>query len=190
MTELLDKRYRDQLVTWFGLPCNFQFLYKINTDGCSAETFQQKCDGQGPTILYNTNNTIFGGYLSQSWNSIENFINDNNAFLFRLQYDGSSSPMKFPVINATYAGHGGSINGPIFGQNSIYTFSNTINNSGGYFQLNGSFDGFGGIYDIKGQTINSFSNNNLRVTDLEVYKIEGNIFLNCQVFYSFSSLVN
>ena len=71
MPELLKKAYKDQLVTWISRPCHFRLLYKISRDGCSAQKFHQKCDDQGPTVTvrYNTNNTIYGGYLSQSWNS-------------------------------------------------------------------------------------------------------------------------
>ena len=67
MSELLDKTYRDQLVSWIGRPCHFRLLYKISRDGCSAPTFHHKCDDQGPTVtvLYNKNDTIFGGYLSE-----------------------------------------------------------------------------------------------------------------------------
>ena len=142
MTELLDKRYRDQLVTWFGLPCNFQFLYKINTDGCSAETFQQKCDGQGPTVLYNTNNTIFGGYLAHSWNSSDKCIEDSRFFLFRLQYNRTFNPLKFPVKNPNCAGYGKNDYGTTFGgenNHDIQAFTNTVTKSG-YHSLNVSIN--------------------------------------------------
>ena len=178
MAELLDKKYKDQLVTWIGRPCHFRLLYKISRDGCSVYKFHQKCDGQGPTVtvLYNTNNTIFGGYLSQSWTSSECNINDPSAFLFRLQYNGSSNPLKFPVSNAANAGYGDSNCGPVFGSgNDIYTFSGTINKSGNYFRLNGSVRCIGTTYNLNGQSSSSITNNNLQVTDLEVYKVEGEL---------------
>ena len=176
MSELLEKKYRDQLVTWIGRPCHFRLLYKISRDGCSAQSFHQKCDGQGPTVtvLYNTNNTIFGGYLSQSWNSSGGYINDPSGFLFRLQYNGSSNPLKFPASNANYAGYGHSSYGPMFGSgHDINTFSGTINKSGNYFPLNGYVSNIGATYNLNGQNSNSITNNNLQVTDLEVYKVEG-----------------
>lgn len=113
MPEHLQRSHRDKLVTWIGRPCHFQLLYKISRDGCSASTFHQKCDGQVATVtvLYNTNKTIYGGYLSQSWHSYGEYIERNpnrrhlreeyfydqegcndaciydpNAFIFRLQY--------------------------------------------------------------------------------------------------------
>ena len=173
MSELL-KKHRDQLVSWIGRPCHFRLLYKISRDGCSAPTFHQKCDGQGPTVtvLYNTNNTIFGGYLSEGWNSNAAKIYDTSAFLFRLQYNGLYNPVKFPC--STRAGYGDNNYGPTFGGgHDIYTFSGTINKSGNYFALNGNFNNMDNTYNLNGQSISSITNNNLQVTDLEVFKVEG-----------------
>ena len=181
MTELLDKKYRDQLVTWIGKPCNFHLLYKISRDGCSAQSFHQQCDGQGPTVtvLYNTKKTIFGGYLSQSWNSSGDCIEDPRAFLFRLQYNGSSNPLKFPVNDPTCAGYGHNDYGPTFGgryNRDIQAFTKTVTNLGNY-SLNGSINSLGTTYNLNGQDKNSITNNYLQVTDLEVYKVEGCFFL-------------
>ena len=188
MPELLKKAYKDQLVTWIGRPCHFRLLYKISTDGCSAQTFHQKCDGQGATVtvLYNTNNTIFGGYLSQSWNSIGVYINDLSAFLFRLQYNGSSNPLKFPVSQAAYAGYGDSSYGPTFGGgNDIYTFSGNINKSGNYFPLNGYVHGTGNSYNLNRQNSSTITNDNLQVTDLEFYSVIGNFWkLGFSIFHA------
>ncbi|XP_061187449.1 interferon-induced protein 44-like [Saccostrea echinata] len=175
MTELLDRIYRDQLATWIGKTCHFRLLYKISRDGCSATTFHQQCNGQGPTVtvLYNTNNTIYGGYLSQSWNSSGGYINDPNAFLFRLQYNGSSNPLKCPVTNATSAGYGGGNYGPTFGGgHDIHTFSGTITKSGNYFPLNGYLHAVGNSYNLNGQNANTMFNNSLQVTDLEVFLVK------------------
>uniref|UniRef100_A0A8W8M6Q4 TLDc domain-containing protein n=1 Tax=Magallana gigas TaxID=29159 RepID=A0A8W8M6Q4_MAGGI len=142
MTELLNQKYRDQLVTWI--------------------------------FLYNTNNSIYGGYLSQNWHFNGGYISDSNAFLFRLQYNGSSNPLKFSVSNAGCAGIANSIYGPFFGSShDMCTFSETINSSGGVFSQNGNFGGLGGCYNLNGQNSASFANNSLQVTDLEVYQIKG-----------------
>ena len=180
MPELLQKEYKDQLVKWIGKPSHFRLLYKISRDGCSVQTFHQKCDGQGPTVtvLYNTNNTIYGGYLSQSWNSNSAYINDISAFLFRLQYNGSSNPLKFAVSNAANAGYGHSNYGPTFGGgHDIHTFSGTINKSGNHFPLNGYVYGLGNAYDLNGQNSSTITNDSLQVTDLEVYKVLRKFFL-------------
>ena len=176
MPELLKKAYRDELVTWIGRPCHFRLLYKISRDGCSAQTFHQKCDGQGPTVtvLYNTNNTIFGGYLSQSWNSDGSYIDDKSAFLFRLQYNGVSNPLQFPikriknvrhdinefscytglpqqvfVVDCNNAGYGDSNKGPYFGNGDLKTFSGVIKRSRNCFPLNGSVENLGNTYKLQ-----------------------------------------
>ena len=67
----------------------FTLLYKISRDGCNASTFHTKCDCQGPTItvLYNTNDTVYGGYTSQSWlgAGTEYSAYDEKAFLFQVR---------------------------------------------------------------------------------------------------------
>ena len=177
MTELLDIKFRDQLVTWIGRPCHFQLLYKISRDGCSAQAFHQQCDGQGPTVpvLYNTYNTIYGGYLSSSWHSNGNSLGDDNAFLFRLQKNGSYSPLKFPIKNAYGAAYGYNSHGPAFGGGGvdISTFTGTVDKTGNYFPLNGNVNKLGDYYNLNGENSNSITDDNLQVTDLEVYKVIG-----------------
>lgn len=179
MQELLQKSHRDQLVTWISKASDFRLLYKISRDGCSATTFHQQCDGQGATVtvLYNKLNTIYGGYLSQSWNSSGTYINDSKAFLFRLQFNSSSSPLKFPVSDASKAGYGKEDYGPAFGSgNDIKNFSGQINCSGNAFKLNGSLSSLGSSYNLNGQTCGSITNNSLNVTDMEVYLVIGKSF--------------
>lgn len=159
MPELLQKSHRDQLVTWIGMTCDFRLLYKISRDGCSAPTFHQQCDGQGATVIviYNKNNTIYGGYLSQSWNSSGAYINDWKAFLFRLQYNGSSSPLKFPISDASKAGYGREDYGPAIGSgHDIKAFSRQINCSENVFYLNGNLRGSGSGYNLNGQNLKKY----------------------------------
>lgn len=182
MPELLRRAYREQLITWIGKPCHFRLSYKISRDGCSAQAFHQQCDDQGPTVtvLYNTNSTIYGGYLSQRWNSNGGYINDIKAFLFRLQYNGSSNPLKFPIKDDSKAGFGSNSCGPTFGGGHDFcTFSGTITNSGNEFSLNGSVNKIGVSYNLNGQNVNSITNNNLMVTDLEVYRVVGQNTKHC-----------
>ena len=67
----LQKKEKKQLETWIGRNCKFVLLFKATRDGCCATAFHRNCDNKGPTItvLYNTNDSVFGGYTSQSWNS-------------------------------------------------------------------------------------------------------------------------
>ncbi|XP_052676374.1 uncharacterized protein LOC128157794 [Crassostrea angulata] len=174
MAALLNQQ--DQLISWIGRPCDFQLLYKISRDGCTATKFHQKCDGQGATVtvLYNTNNTIYGGYLSQSWNSDGGYINDPNAFLFRLQYNGSSNPFKFPVSDTKHAGYGNGSYGPTFGcGHDLSTFYGNIAPQGNIVLLNGYVDQIGRCFTLYEHDCHSITNNNLQVTELEIYKVIG-----------------
>ncbi|XP_062611390.1 uncharacterized protein LOC134273216, partial [Saccostrea cucullata] len=116
--ELLTAEDRDQLSQWIGKTCHFELLYKISHDGCSASRFHQLCDEKGPTItvLYNTDNSAYGGFLSQSWRSTGGYIKDGHAFLFTLYFNGVKRPRKFAVINVNQAAYAHQKLGPTFGE--------------------------------------------------------------------------
>lgn len=188
MAELLNQQHKDQVVRWIGRDCNFQLLYKISRDGCTPTKFHQRCDDQGATItiLYNTNNTIFGGYLSQSWNSNGGYIYDPVAFLFRLQFNGLFDPARFPCRDAKHAGYGNGGYGPTFGCGyDLSTFYGNIASQGNIFPLNGYVDRIGRCFILHEHDFNSIANNNVDVTDLEVYKVIGRypvfLILICQL---------
>ena len=129
------------------------------------------------TVVYNTKNTIFGGYLSQSWTSSDDYIKDTRAFILRLQYNGSSNPLKFPVNDSTCAGYGHSNYGPTFGGGFFYdiqTFTEKVTKLHNY-SLNGRVCSLGTTYNLNGQNIKSITNESLEVTDLEVYNVEGSL---------------
>ncbi|XP_052285298.1 interferon-induced protein 44-like [Dreissena polymorpha] len=114
-------------------------LYKISRDGCNSQTFHQKCDKQGPTVtlLYNQQDSVYGGFVSVSWNSNGNYIQDTNAFLFQLKYSGTDKSTKFSIMDAKCSTYGSFNYGPTFGGGHDFkTFKHTINSSVGYFSLN------------------------------------------------------
>ncbi|KAH3823355.1 hypothetical protein DPMN_125154 [Dreissena polymorpha] len=175
MTGQFNDEYMDQLESWLGTgPKIFTRLYQITRDGCNAITFHQKCDNQGPTVtvLYNQHGSVYGGYGSASWiSSSGSYIKDSNAFLFQLKYSGTDQCITFPVTKADSAMYALSSYGPIFGAgHDLVTFKDTVNSSGGYFALNGSTN-FGISFNTQGLTFDKIINNNLNVTELEVYSI-------------------
>ncbi|KAH3823359.1 hypothetical protein DPMN_125158 [Dreissena polymorpha] len=174
MTGQLQDNYMDQLDSWIGTgPKIFTLLYKITRDGCNATTFHQKCDNQGPTVtvLYNQQDSVYGGYGSASWNSIGNYIQDANAFLFQLKYSGNDTRTKFPVTQAIYALYGQSTYGPTFGHgHDLKTFIGTANSSGGYFALNGYLT-IGTAFNNQRIDAKLINNGNMCVTELEVYSV-------------------
>lgn len=80
--------------------------------------FHQLCDRKGPTvtILYNTDNSSYGGFLSQNWESTGGCIKDPRAFLFTLSYNGVRKPRKFPVTQPNQAAYAHNNLGPTFGK--------------------------------------------------------------------------
>lgn len=84
-------------------------------------------------------------------------------------------PINFPVSNASHAGYGKIGYGPTFGRgHDICTFSGTITSSGNAFSLNGHCN-LGNSFNLNGENKNTITNNNMKVTDLEVYKVIGKI---------------
>ena len=177
MSGKLTDKFMDQLEQWIGKgPKKFDLLYAITRDGCSNIAFHQKCDNQGPTVtvLYNQQGSVYGGYAAVSWNQSNTYINDAAAFLFRLQYNGTARYNKFPCKNAGDALFASPTYGPIFGSgHDLITFRGTINNSGGYFALNGNMNGMNNSYNNQGVATNQVNNGTMNVTELEVYKVTG-----------------
>ncbi|KAK3610859.1 hypothetical protein CHS0354_039130, partial [Potamilus streckersoni] len=175
MSGKLQQEHKKQLEAWIRTgPKDFQLLYSISQNsGYNSQTFHQKCDNQGPTItvLYNTNNSIFGGYTSENWNQSGSFVMDDKAFLFQLLYSGSNQYNKFPVKNTAYSIYCASSYGPTFGEgHDLFSFKSNGGNVGGYYNLNGSMN-INHSYDSKGIQANQINNGSMNVTDLEVYKI-------------------
>lgn len=116
--ELLTADDRAQLSLWIGQKCHFELLYKMSRDSCCSKKFHQLCDRKGPTvtILYNTDNSSYGGFLFQSWESSGGCIKDQHAFLFTLSYNGVRKPRKFPVTKPNQAAYAHNNLGPTFGE--------------------------------------------------------------------------
>lgn len=216
--ELLTARDRAQLSQWIGEACHFELQYKTSRDGCSASTFHQLCDGIGPTvtILYNTDNSVYGGFLLKDWKNSEGCIKDNHAFLFTLHFNGVSKPRKFSVTNANEAAYAHQRLGPAFGnvdmsllnpytkmksrvkwaahiEPDLLTFYDTVNvmvergTKTQYFSLNGQA-GFGGAYQKPNENMNFINNGHMSVFDLEVYTVKG-IYQNKSKFQLVVNLV-
>ena len=177
MTTEFKKSDQKQLSEWIGGRHKYTLLYKISRDGCNATTFHTNCNNKGATVtvLYNSNGSVYGGYTSLSWKNIGNYAIDQKAFLFRLYQNGTFKPVQFPSIGGTNAMYDRADYGPTFGGgHDLYTFSGTITHDGTGFPLNG-YAKFSSSYTMKGEDINTICNGNLKVTDLEVYLLEGMI---------------
>ena len=184
MATLLLRGERNRLACWIGRQCHFEILFKVSRDGCDATEFHRLCDNKGATvtILYNKEGSVFGGYTSQSWDSSENYISDDTAFLFQLRRNSITRQQKFPIKpeKAVHAIYCESSYGPTFGGgHDILTFVDTLKRTKGqnnnyFFELNGEYS-YGESYSMNDEDANSIHNGHLNVTDLEVYRVLGKV---------------
>ena len=139
-----------------------ELLYRLSENGDNYSTFHELCDNKGPTlILFHVNDgNIVGIYTPLSWDSISNWKNDIDTFIFNLNKNLKCKKLiseQSIYCNSSYgpttARFGYSSNSPI---NFIKHWANEINK----------------YYD-KGSEILP-SNNEERVYELieiEIYKI-------------------
>ena len=69
-------------------PVSFTLLYKGSQDTDNSKIFHQKCDNQQNILLFilTNKNYIFGGYTSVGFDSSGNAKNDQQAFLFSVDF--------------------------------------------------------------------------------------------------------
>ncbi|KAL3875168.1 hypothetical protein ACJMK2_038096 [Sinanodonta woodiana] len=176
MAKKITVKERKQLATWIGQgPKTFQLLYSIQRDGCSPEMFHQKCDNQGSTVtvVYNTSNSVFGGFTTKNWAVTNNYVADDLAFLFQLRFNGREKFNKFPV-HPSYTGYAiypYSNYGPTFGGgHALYLFSGSISRNGSSYSLNGYTKFQSGHYSCN-VADSDISNGHMNVYDLEIYRV-------------------
>ncbi|XP_019386759.1 PREDICTED: interferon-induced protein 44-like isoform X2 [Crocodylus porosus] len=138
-------------------------LYKGSVHGFTTGEFHAKCDNQGPTVtvVYNESGFIFGGFTSQSYVSIQKYLSDEEAFLFRLTEKE------------------GVINSKIFvcqiAANAVYVCSNSGPNFGNYFliTLNGNSVSVA-MNDNKNYIApaEELTGNDFKLLECEVYRVE------------------
>jgi len=101
------------------LPSEFKnkrlkLIYQGTRDGMNPQTFHTNCDKKGPTItlLKLSTGKVIGGFIDQSWESRNAYINSTKAFLFSV-----TAKAKYEIIsgNSVYAAYDTPNNGPTFG---------------------------------------------------------------------------
>ncbi len=90
-------------------------LYKLTRDGDSSSSFHNKCNNKGNTLtlLKTTRGYRSGGFTTQNWSSSGGYKNDNNTFLFSLDYkecyftnDGNNAIYDYSSYGPTFgSGH-------------------------------------------------------------------------------------
>lgn len=91
---------------------NIKLLYKASKDGDLSKNFHSKCDGIKNTVTFvkAINGKKFGGFASKEWNSNNNWINDQDAFVFSLDEKEC-----YYYNNNGYSIFDSSSNGPVWG---------------------------------------------------------------------------
>ncbi|XP_071162520.1 interferon-induced protein 44-like [Mytilus edulis] len=174
MAVKFKKSDQKQMNKWLNGNKRYTCLFRATRDGCNATTFHTLCNSKGPTvtIIYNTNNSVYGGYTSVSWASTEGWRTDGQAFLFRLYQNGNWKPVQLPVMESSQSIYDNSGYGPTFGTNhDLSSFTSTVAWNGTYFDL----DGYvipGGAYSANGETSDSITSGSKQAKDIEVYLVE------------------
>lgn len=175
MAVKFKKSDQEQMNKWLSGNKGYTCLFRATRDGCTATKFHSLCNNKGPTvtIIYNTNNSVYGGYTSVSWASTENWQTDGQAFLIRLYQNGNWKPVQLPVSNPSHTIYDASSQGPSFGSgHDLLAFTSTATWNGTYFQS----DGYvipGNAYSANGETSDSITGGSKQLKEIEVYLVEG-----------------
>ncbi|XP_015778011.1 PREDICTED: fibrillin-1-like [Acropora digitifera] len=99
-----NQTYFGMLSNWLKpvVQVNGQWIlcWRASLHGWATATFHSLCNNKGPTvtIVKDTNNSIFGGYTSISWETSLLWKNDSKAFLFSLK-NPTNNPRKLLQID-------------------------------------------------------------------------------------------
>jgi uncharacterized protein YdeI (BOF family) len=176
---IVDPSDNAVMSNWIGSNPGGTLLYRRSTNGASASTFHSLCDNQGPTVVLikTVNNTVFGGYASESWGNYNNYSPANGSFLFNLSTDQRVEKGGYYGINNPYGIYSVGNYGPTFGSgHDLYIESNM---NGGFVNIGNSYNYFINSSDYAQQIAafvgpglgsnNSFGSN--FIAEIEVYKI-------------------
>ena len=137
-----------------------KLVYDAKRDGDDVGTYHSLCDNKGATLtIISTNNNIkIGGFLSQSFGGNKGVINDDNAFLFSLNYNE-----KYPSLKQGYHYQDQKDKGPRFGNTCIYICDKFLTDK------NSFYNPYTSRYDFGQRNINKRIG--FTVLELEVYQI-------------------
>ncbi|KAL3875162.1 hypothetical protein ACJMK2_038090, partial [Sinanodonta woodiana] len=174
MVQSLSKEEKKQLQEWIGKGSKtFELLFSISKDGCDSDTFHTLCNNKGPTVtvLYNTNDSVFGGYTSIAWTSRNRYYEDTSAFLFQLRFSGNPKANKFHHRNSKQSVYDGKSYGPYFGAGpDLLTFKKIVTSKDGCFFLNGKMKS--STYNMSVCGTEKINNDHMHVKELEVYQVQ------------------
>ncbi|CDW80390.1 tldc domain-containing protein [Stylonychia lemnae] len=149
----------------------FQMIYKGTRDGFSSKVFHQFCNTQGPTISFILNEFgyVFGGYASVHWNSNNQYVSDDKAFLFSLTRK-SKHLVNAQVAHATF--HKDTHGWTQGGSHDLHISSDCNINSDSYSNLGHTFqvpDGY--VYGQENTRQYLVGGLKFKVIEIEVYRV-------------------
>jgi len=112
------KKHKKDVLGFFGPKVRiiFKLLYRGSRDGFSAHAFHSKCNNQGPTLTVIKSRHkphIFGGYLSVSWTSCNQYL-QAECWIYSL-VNNTGRPIKFTPNALTNAAYDHPTYGPTWG---------------------------------------------------------------------------
>jgi hypothetical protein len=178
---ILSEQEADELTKLCGFSSvsRWKLIYRGTRDGFGSADFHRECDQIAPTltIVLSTQDYIFGGYTSATWNRSGSMKKDKNAFLFSLK-NKDNLPCKMGLIVGGL-GQGGAIScssssGPAFGEgHDLYIENNADQNNDSYANLGCSF--IFANYEVESDEAKQFLAGSyfFRVDEIEVYQLIG-----------------
>jgi len=154
----------------------WKLLYKATRDNFTGQSFHQKCDGKGNTVVVvkSANGNIFGGYSPCKWASNGAYAYDQSSFLFSL-VNSLGKPLKFvhsgSNLNSIYGNAG---YGPTYGSgHDLHICNNSNTTAGSYTNASYSFP----MTDLPGYTNGTDNSKNIfaggynfMTTEIEVFE--------------------
>ncbi len=127
-------------------------VYRASQDGFDPSTYHRKCRGSNTLFVFKTtSNYVFGGFIRESINKTDQYINDQNAFMFSMRRNGATN---FNILRvdgtktgndgSQYSFYRGSTYGPTFGGGHDLYISNA--GTGGYSNFCYSYECPGNYY--------------------------------------------
>jgi hypothetical protein len=97
-------------------------LFRMTRDGSQTSAFHARVDGQGATLTVakTSKQNVFGGYVTQSWNSSGNAQTDATAWTFVLKNPKGLPPTKYALKAGKRSHYCHPSSGPSFGGNFFH----------------------------------------------------------------------
>ncbi|ROL55144.1 Interferon-induced protein 44 [Anabarilius grahami] len=157
ITSSLKKWQKKKLCSLFN-NANFSLLFKASVHGYHINTFHQKCNYQGPTVIvaYNKSEYVFGAFTSKNYGQTNQNVVDDKAFLFSFNdKEVKEDPLRVLSGNPQYAF---TDSGPNF-SSLVFLYNNTAT----------VYSNPASQYKFDPQRMHG---NDLQLTECEVYRVE------------------